>query len=129
MRAQAMPTPTRSGVRSGLLIMVRSWAIPLLFLAACEGVQVGGDALTMNLPPDRAQQCRDAVRGALAEHNITESWIRRVHYQAIRSQSRRGSTRTAGFEAWVFPKQGGGAVVVELSNNCDVRRVWAQGTR
>jgi hypothetical protein len=60
-------------------------AASLLFLTlwACEGVQVGGDALSMNLPPRQAQVCRDAVRDAMAARNVTAEWIRRVHYQAI----------------------------------------------
>ena len=101
----------------------------LFLLGACEGVQLGGDALSMNLPPQRAQVCRDAVRNAMAERNVTEDWIRRVHYQAVQNPSRTGSTRIEGFQAWVYPKQGRGALVVELSNSCQVRRVWAQGMR
>jgi hypothetical protein len=101
----------------------------LILLAACEGVQLGGDALSMNLPPRQAQICRDAVRDAMAERNVTAEWIRRVHYQAIRSSSRTGSTRVLGFEAWVYPKDGRGAVVVELSTSCEVRRIWARGSR
>jgi hypothetical protein len=69
------------------------------------------------------------VRNAMAERNVTEDWIRRVHYQAIRNPSRTGSTRIEGFQAWVYPRQGRGALVVELSNSCQVRRVWAQGMR
>jgi hypothetical protein len=100
-----------------------------LSLWACEGVQVGGDALSMNLTPAQAQVCRDAVRDAMAARNVTPEWIRRVHYQAIRSSTRTGSTRVQGFEAWVFPKDGGGTIIVELSPNCQVTRVWARGTR
>lgn len=101
----------------------------LVLMTACEGVQIGSDALSLNLTPRQAQACRDATRDALAEHNVYEEWIRRIHYQAIRPSRRSSSTRPTGFEAWVFPQSGGGVLVVELTIDCQVRRVRAQGTR
>ena len=95
-----------------------------LVLGACGGVQLGGDALVQHLPAGRDRACRAAVRDALAERNVREDWIDRVRYQAIRSGS-----RVTGFEAWVYPKDGRGALVVELSETCRVRRIWARGTR
>jgi hypothetical protein len=133
--SETMPRATSEVYRARRGRRLRSasvWpAASLLFLTlcACEGVQVGGDALSMNLPPRQAQVCRDAVRDAMAERNVTAEWIRRVHYQAIRSSTRTGSTRLQGFEAWVFPKDGGGTIIVELSTSCRVTRVWARGTR
>ena len=113
---------------------IQSLAAPVLFAflfltAGCEGVQIGGDALTMNLTPQQAERCRNAVRTAMAERNVTPEWIRHVHYQRLQGRSREGSNRLTGFEAWVFPKNGEGAIVVELSPSCEVRRVWARGTR
>ena len=113
------------------------WAMPtlaligagVLQLSACEGVQIGGDALSMHLTPRQAQVCRDAVRDVLLERNVSEDWIRRIHYQAIRRTTRGTGTRISGFEAWVYPKEGRGALVVELTEVCHVRRIWAQGTR
>lgn len=96
----------------------------LLFLSACEGVQIGEDALVQHLPPGQDKACRAAVRDALAEKNVTEDWIRRLHYQAVRA-----GNRISGFEAWVFPKEGRGALVVELSTKCRVTRIWARGLR
>ena len=96
----------------------------LFFLSACEGVQIGADALVKHLPPGQDEVCRAAVRDALAEKNVSEDWIRRVHYQAVRA-----GNRISGFEAWIYPKEGGGALVVELSADCRVRRVWARGMR
>ena len=96
----------------------------LLLLSACEGVQIGDDALVQHLSPGQDQACRAAVRDALAEKNVSEDWIRRLHYRAVRAGS-----RISGFEAWVYPKEGRGALVVELSTDCRVRRVWAHGMR
>ncbi len=96
----------------------------LLVLGACEGIQIGSDALVLHLPPGQDQVCRAAVRDALAEKNISEDWSRRIHYQAVRARN-----RISGFQAWVYPKEGSGALVVELSNQCRVTRIWASGTR
>ena len=93
-------------------------------LSACGGVQIGGDALVQHLPPGRDQVCRAAVRDALAERNVTAEWIERVRYSAVRSGS-----RVTGFEAWVTPNEGGGNLVVELSMECRVTRIWARGMR
>ena len=96
----------------------------LFLLSACEGIQLGGDALVQHLPPGQDQVCRAAVRDALAEKNVSEDWIERVRYVALRAGS-----RITGFEAWVSPKEGSGALVVELSQTCQVRRIWAHGMR
>ena len=96
----------------------------LCLLSACEGFHIGSDALVQHLPPGQDQVCRAAVRDALAEKNVTEDWIRRVHYQPVRA-----GNRVTGFEAWVFPEEGNGALVVELSDECRVTRIWARGTR
>ena len=104
--------------------VIVSIGVGLLVLGACEGVQIGADALVKHLPPGQDRVCRAAVRDALAEKNVSEDWIRRVHYRAVRA-----GNRISGFEAWVYPKEGRGALVVELSNDCRVRRVWAHGLR
>ena len=106
-----------------------SWSAGLFLLSACEGIQLGGDALSMNLPPRQAQTCRDATWEALAERNVTPQWARRVHYQAIRASSRTGSNPLRGFEAWVYPRTGRGVLVVELNASCQVRAIRQQGTR
>ena len=98
--------------------------VGLLMLVACEGIEFGGDALTKHLPPGQDRVCRAAVRDALAEKNVTEDWIDRIRYQAVRSGS-----RVTGFEAWVSPNEGSGTLVVELSTMCQVRRIWARGAR
>jgi len=96
----------------------------LFVLGACVGVQIGSDALVQHLPPGQDQVCRAAVQDALAEKNVSQDWIRRIHYQAVRARN-----RISGFQAWVYPKEGSGALVVELTNQCRVRRIWASGTR
>lgn len=96
----------------------------LLLVSACEGVQIGEDALVKHLPPGQDQACRAAVRDALAEKGVSEDWIRRLHYRAVRA-----GNRISGFEAWVYPKEGSGVLVVELSTKCRVTRIWARGMR
>ena len=98
--------------------------VGLLLLSACEGIQIGGDALVQHLPPGQDQACRAAVRDALAQKGVSQDWIRRLHYQALRAGG-----RVTGFEAWVYPHDGGGALVVELSTTCQVTRIWARGMR
>lgn len=96
----------------------------LLLLNGCEGIQIGEDALVKHLPPGQDQACRAAVVEALAEKNVSEEWVRRLHYRAVRA-----GNRISGFEAWVYPKDGGGVLVVGLSMECRVTRIWARGTR
>ncbi len=106
------------------------WAIPtaaLLFLAACDGVSFGRDPLAQ-LPPRERQACRDAVNNALAERNVREDWIKSINFREVRG-STRGRGRLIGFEAWVRPREGGGAIVVELSMACQVTSIWARGLR
>ena len=98
--------------------------VGLLLLGACEGFYIGSDALVQHLPPGQDQVCRAAVRDALAEKNVTEDWIRRVHYQAVRA-----GNNIRGFEAWVFPEEGRGNLVVELTTDCRVTGIWARGMR
>jgi len=103
---------------------VVSIGIALSVLGACEGVQIGADALVQHLPPGQDQACRAAVRDALAEKNVSDDWIRRVHYQAVRT-----GNRIRGFEAWVFPEEGRGSLVVEMTIDCRVTGIWARGMR
>ncbi len=110
--------------RANAIRAIILFGVGSLFLGACEAVQIGGDALVQHLPPGQDQVCRAAVRDALAERNVSQDWIERVRYRAVRAGS-----RITGFEAWVSPKEGRGTLVVELSNTCQVRRIWAHGTR
>lgn len=98
--------------------------LAVLLLGACEGFQIGDDALVANLPPGQDQACRAAVRQALSEKNVTDDWIRRIFYRAVRQ-----GNRITGFEAWVYPEEGSGTLVVALSMQCQVTRVWARGLR
>lgn len=103
---------------------VVAMGLGLLLLGACEGFQIGDDALIQHLPPGQDRVCRAAVREALAEKNVSEDWIRRIFYRAVRE-----GNRITGFEAWVYPEDGSGALVVELSEQCQVTRIWARGLR
>ena len=93
-------------------------------LGACGGVEFG-DALTRDLTPAQAAACRQVVDEEVARQGIgTEQVRRRIHYQR-RSISQRGATpQGAGYEAWVYPKkEGSGAMIIELSESCQVRDV------
>ena len=96
----------------------------LLFgLGACGGVEFG-DALTRDLTPAQAAACRQVVDEEVARQGIGTEQVRRIWYQR-RSVSQRGATRQgAGYEAWVYPKKAGsGAMIIELSESCQVRDV------
>jgi hypothetical protein len=92
-------------------------------LGACDLVELG-DALTRDLPPAQAAACRQAVAEEIARQGIAEDQVRRIYYQRV-SLARRGAARTgAGFLAWVYPKkEGPGAMIVEISESCQVREV------
>ncbi len=97
---------------------------PLLCgLGACDLVEMG-DALTRDLTPAQAAACRQVVAEEVARQGIGTDQVRRIHYQR-RSLSQRGATRQgAGYEAWVYPKkEGSGALIIELSESCQVRDV------
>ncbi len=92
-------------------------------LGACGGVEFG-DALTRDLTPAQAAACRQVVDEEVARQGIGTEQVRRIHFQR-RSISQRGATRLgAGYEAWVYPKKAGsGAMIIELSESCQVRDV------
>jgi len=100
----------------------------VLFVSACEGVNLGTDQLQKNLTPRQEQACRDAARQAVAQQNISEDRIRRVHYQRIVSNSHGTSSRITGFEAWIYPKEGTGALVFVLNEACQVTGSWTHGS-
>ena len=102
----------------------------LLLLSACEGVRFGGgDGLSLHLTPREAQVCRDNVHNALVQRNVTKDWVQRIQYHAVRRNTRGARGRVSGFQAWVHPRSGGGVLVVELTEFCIVRQVWARGAR
>ncbi|MDJ0609228.1 MAG: hypothetical protein QNJ67_09650 [Kiloniellales bacterium] len=102
-------------------------AAALLLTVACDGVSFGRDPLAQ-LPPRERQLCRDAVNDALASKNVGKDWIESIRFREVRGTTR-GRGRLVGFEAWVRPKEGGGAIVVELSVACQVTSIWARGLR
>ena len=102
-------------------------AAALLMTAACDNVSFGRDPLAQ-LPPRERQACRDAVNNALAKKNVGKDWIESIRFREVRGTTR-GRGRLVGFQAWVRPKEGGGAIVVELSMACQVTNIWARGLR
>ena len=102
-------------------------AAAFFLLSACEGVSFGRDPLAQ-LPPRERQACRDAVSDALARKNVGKDWIESIRFREVRGTTR-GRGRLVGFQAWVRPKEGGGAIVVELSKACQVTNIWARGLR
>jgi hypothetical protein len=97
----------------------------LLGLAACEGPRFNVDQLSRELPRGEAEVCRQAVEDKLAKRDVTPDWIREIHYETRYTTRSRTRDRIAGFQAWVFPKEGTGALVIELSESCRVRGAWA----
>ena len=102
-------------------------AMGLGLLVACGNVRLGGDALSKNLPPQQAQVCREAAQQAAAERGLSEQYVGNVDYQVIRGTTRGGSSPIRGFEAWVYPLEGPGKLIVDLSATCQVRQVRAVG--
>jgi hypothetical protein len=121
----------RSEMKSSATHVLRALALTgvvLIAVGACQ-IQLNRDPLVSNLPKAQEQACRAAVRDALAERGVSLDWVRHVSYHTRSSHTGGTSSRIIGFEAWVFPKEGQGALVVELSETCGVTRVWAHGTR
>lgn len=115
-------------LRFGAKLPSALFCLMLFLLSACGGIRIGADQMTQNLTPQQAEACRNAARQAVAQQGISEDRIRRVHYQRVMAKSRGASNRITGFEAWVYPKEGRGALVVVLTEACAVKRVWAHGT-
>ncbi len=107
-------------------------AAALLLLAglasACGGVRISRDPLVADLPAVQADVCRQAVRDELRRRNVQESWVGRVSY--VRRYANQGaSSRVIGYNAWVYPRHGEGALVIELNEACQVSRVSSRGLR
>ena len=100
----------------------------LFLTGACGGVIVGTDQMNNELSPQQAQACRHATQQAVFQQNIIVDRIRRVHYQRIMTKQRGVSSRITGIEAWIYPKNGPGALVIVLTESCEVRRIWVQGS-
>lgn len=92
-------------------------------LSACGYVELG-DALDRDLTPGQAAACRQAVADELRRQGVASDRIRRIHYQK-QSISLRGATgRVSGYEAWVYPNVGRDALIIELSQSCQVLGSW-----
>ena len=106
----------------GLLLAGR-----LCGLGACGGIRYG-NPLEQDLPAREAQACCQAVDQEIARQGISQAQVRRVHFQRRYAKRRDASNRVTGYEAWVYPvKKGPGAMIVELSESCQVTDVWCRG--
>ncbi len=117
----------RSSATHVLCTLVLAGAI-LISLGGCP-IRLSRDPLVSNLTKAQEQACREAVRNELAHRGVSQDWIRQVSYHTRTMNQGGASNRIIGFDAWVFPKEGRGALVVELTETCQVRRVWAYGAR
>ncbi len=98
------------------------WVLLLAGLSACGGVKLG-DALTRDLPPGQAAACRQAVADELTRQGVRSENIRLIHYQKQTTSLRGASREGSGYQAWVYPKVGRDALIIELSEGCQVRGV------
>lgn len=90
-------------------------------LGACDLVRFS-DALIRDMTPAQAAVCRQAVAEEVARQGIGEEQVRRIHYQRISLSEHGAVSKSAGYEAWVYPKkEGPGALVIKLSGSCEVR--------
>lgn len=114
--------PGAAGPLPGLLL-----AALLCGLSACGGIKVG-NPLEQDLPRSEAEACRQAVDQEIARQGISQEQVRRVHFQRRYAKRRDASNRITGYDAWVYPvKKGPGAMIVELSESCQVTNVWYRG--
>jgi hypothetical protein len=102
------------------------WAVLLSGLSACGGVELG-DTLTQDLPPAEAAACRQAVADELTRQGVSAERIRRIYYERLTNRLRGATRRNTGYRAWVYPRQGREAMIIELSGSCQVRDVWMHG--
>ena len=121
--APARPArPAAAGLLSGLVLVAL-----LGGLSACGGIRYG-NPLEQDLPAREAQACRQAVDQEIARQGISQAQVRRIHFQRHYAKRRDASNRVTGYEAWVYPvKKGPGAMIVELSESCQVTNVWYRG--
>lgn len=126
-RAAKIRSEVKPSARHALCTLALTGAV-LIPISACQ-IQLNRDPLVSNLPKAQAQACREAVGNELARRGVSQDWIRQVSYHKRTANTRGASSRITGFDAWVFPKEGRGALVIELSETCKVRGVWAHGTR
>ena len=114
--------PVAAGPLPGLLLVAL-----LSGLSACGGIRYG-NPLQQDLPHGEAEACRQAVDQEIARQGISEAQVRRIHFQRRYAKRRDASNRVTGYEAWVYPvKKGPGAMIVELSESCQVTNVWYRG--
>jgi len=102
------------------------WVALSLAASACGGVELG-DILSRDMPPTQAKACRDAVAAEMARQGVNPERVKRIYYERMQNRQRGGDFRNTGYRAWVYPKLGREAMVIEITNSCQVRDVYMQG--
>ena len=102
------------------------WGAVLFGVCACGGVKLG-DILSRDMPPAQAKACRDAVAAEMARQGVNPERVKRIYYERMQNRQRGGTFRNTGYRAWVYPKFGRQAMVIEISNSCQVLDVYMQG--
>lgn len=91
--------------------------------SACGGVKLG-DTLTQDLPPAEAAACRRAVVDEMTRQGVNAERVRRIYYERLTDRQRGGTGGNTGYRAWIYPKVGREAMIIEISGRCQVRGVW-----
>jgi hypothetical protein len=71
--------------------------------------------------------CEAVVKERLARMNIDPGDVRSISIAArVRAQRRSGSS-VSGFDAWVSLKSCRGSIVMSLSRECRIKRIYSKG--
>lgn len=100
--------------------------IPRARLATAPALAVVLAALVA--PPALAagDPCEAVVSERLARMNIDPGDVRSISV-AARIRSRRGGSSVTGYDAWVSLESCRGSIVMSLSRECRIKRVYSKG--
>ena len=84
-------------------------------VSACGEVRIAQDPLVANLPASEVQACRQAVLNELKRRDVSPDSVHRVPVVG-------GEVGDA-----IERHRGGGVLVIELSERCQVQDVWERG--
>lgn len=71
--------------------------------------------------------CKAAVRERLGRMRVNPNDVRSINIAADRRSNRRSGSSHDGFHGWVRLKSCSGHIIMDLTRNCRVRRVWSKG--
>ncbi len=87
-----------------------------------------GLSLVISAPAHAARSpCKATVVERLKDLNVDPLDISKITYVARRNSMRGGGGPVIGFEAWVSLRSCKGNLVVKLSRNCRIRKVYGRG--